>query len=152
MLSVLRKWVEEHNIEPKIEYDSEFYYDISDDVIGVAIDINYAYEDFVEYALSLGLRYNPGPWVLAFFHEVGHYFTLENDDLDEAWDDYLDKLDTFKLADYLCHPIEHAATQWAVDYINNNENEIIQMVKDIDKAMNSNVLEVYVNGTKMEAC
>lgn len=154
MLSVLQKWLDDHDHEEiKVEYGEEFEYSILEDVITVATVLpSYDYEEFERFALSRGLELNPGPWVLAFLHEVGHAITLLDDSLDEHIDSYFETRDRMRLADYMAHPVEASATDWAVDYINNNKEEIIQLIKDIDEKMNSKVLEVYVNGTKMEAC
>ena len=153
MLSVLQKWLNDHDCEElKVEYDTEFEYRILEDIITITPNISYDYDEFMRFALSRGLELNPGPWVIAFFHEVGHAKTLLEDWVDEWIEDYFETRDSLQLAAYMEHPIELAATDWAVDYINNNQEEIKQLVKDIDNAMNSNVLEVYVNGTKMEAC
>ena len=96
----------------------------------------------LEYAKELGLCYNPGPWVLAFFHEVGHSETLLDDSLDEFWEAYFDRQDIMTISDYVRHPIESAATEWAVNYINENIEEVKQMVKDIDAVMGSRVAEM----------
>ena len=147
MLSVLQKWLDDHDCEEiKVEYDAEFQYHILTDLITVTPNISYNYEEFMRFALSRGLELNPGPWVLAFFHEVGHSQTLLEDWLDEYMDDYFETRDRLRLTAYMEHPVELAATDWAIDYINNNKEEVMQLVKDIDEKMNSNVLEVYVNG------
>ena len=147
MQFVLQKWLDDHSFEEiKVEFDTEFEYRILEDIITITPTISYNYEEFLRFALSRGLELNPGPWVLAFLHEVGHAQTLLEDWLDEWIEDYFETRDRLQLAAYMEHPIELAATDWAIDYINNNKEEIIQLVKDIDKEMNSKVLEVYVNG------
>ena len=143
MTTIFQNWLDENSYpEIKVVESDEFSYNVVTDTIKVTTELSYQYLTVLEYAKELGLRYNPGPWVLAFFHEVGHSETLLDDSLDEYWEAYFDRQDIMTISDYVRHPIESAATEWAVNYINENTEEVKQMVKDIDAAMGSRVAEM----------
>ena len=84
---------------------------------------------FHKFAVEeLGLNYNVDTFILSFLHELGHSETLDEIDAeDEIYS--ADVKETLTDSDESCMtyfhlPVEIAATQWAVDYINEHPTEI----------------------------
>lgn len=102
---------------------------------------------FINYVKTLGLKREYSIDTLTFFHELGHHITLplfSRQELmsnriiinsinfrrngDEEYTE-MDYLDYFKV------PIETAATQWAINYINNNPKVVDNFDNKLNKAM-----------------
>lgn len=96
---------------------------------------------FMQYARQLGLQNKVSFRVLSFLHEVGHIETFEEV---SGFDVVVYKVATFLLAKpllpalrrnwiYFHLPIERRATQWAVDYINENYDIVRRLMEDLRK-------------------
>lgn len=137
MIQILDKWVKENIDEGLIVVaDDHFYYDLIANKIGFAFNIDSHHDkDFVDFAYSLGLNYTCDAFILSFFHEVGHFFTVENEELDPYWPEYIAHANEWQPIKYYQYPVEKIATQWAVDYINNNIEVIKSLCGELEKCM-----------------
>lgn len=87
---------------------------------------------FKEYLYHLGLQYDCDVFLLSLLHEVGHFMTddeltpLETELCEEA-KGKIEKRKELTFADhweYFSLKDETMASQWAVDFINNNPTEV----------------------------
>lgn len=133
VVEFLDSWVKkEFSEDLSIVEADDFYYMPETDEIGFS---KYVYEEhdakFLEFAQELGLEYDVDVFLLSLLHEVGHFFTIEDEELDIFWKARLDNGAPTDVDEYYRDPIEAAATKWAVDYINNNFNEIEKLTSMI---------------------
>ena len=137
MIKILQEWLNLNLTKDlTVVEDETFYYNIILDEVSFAKNIPLSHDkEFVDFYNSLGLIYDCGPFLMSFLHEVGHYFTLEDEELDEYWEDYLNNANTLQLTAYYNHPIEKAATIWAVEYINKN----IDKIKSLENKLNERI-------------
>lgn len=105
----------------------------------VAIESNEEFQSFAHE--QCGWRYiGSDPFILSFFHELGHWATWE-DWTEEDWNSYhlaVKYINDYGLAleDYFSLPQEKSATQWAVRFIQNNEEEIEKWWRFVKKITN----------------
>lgn len=139
--SILNNFLAEEEIECTCELDTDFAYYCNSDVITYSLITTERTDKlFTEFAKQHGLKVDCGIFLLSLFHEVGHYFTLE--DLDEKTEKRCERiketlspnkdkdcLKYFGLAD------EIIATEWAIEYINNNEKKLEKLAKKLQKAI-----------------
>lgn len=106
---------------------------------------------------TYGDRYSDdfSTFVLTFLHEVGHYFTEDDfdDDVEKKQalviDADLDDEETTvsKRRTYWELPVEKAATDWAIDFYNNNKEQMKNFYKDvmtfISNFYNKNEVDYY---------
>ena len=133
VVEFLDSWVKESFSEDLsvVEAD-DFYYMPETDEIGFSKYVYQEHDDkFLKFAQELGLEYDVDVFLLSLLHEVGHYFTIEDEELDAYWKIRLDKGAPTNVDEYYRDPIEAAATKWAVDYINDNFNEIEKLTNMI---------------------
>lgn len=131
---VLNNFLQENNFDCVAFYDAaaDSYYDLDEEeiVLGGVPD-KVADRVFMRYVRELGLM---GDWninTLTFMHELAHHLTLHL--LDEEEVEESQQIKTF--CSFLCNsfgddenacnmyfrcPEEAIATEWAVDFINNN--------------------------------
>lgn len=122
MIKILNDWVHQYITEELTVVPAEdFYYEAETETIGFATSIYQEHDkEFMDLAVSLGLKYDVNVFLLSFLHEIGHYFTLEDDSLDPYWLDYIENRNTWQPVKYYEHPVEKIATEWAINYINYN--------------------------------
>ena len=136
---VLVKFLKNHNIKCKVNLDTDFFYYYETNEIGYSVLVTERTANlFPSFTKKLGLKYEVPIFILCFLHEVGHYFTFENFEEDELYK-YRDI--KVKLGDsdedfekYYNIPDELAATMWAIDFINNNPQDIENLDKELCKA------------------
>ena len=95
---------------------------------------------FMEYAKSIGLKTKIDIFLLSFLHELGHHETLDEiDDDDEEYSRLIkenlnsDNDDNCKI--YFALPNEKMATEWAINYINNNTDAIKNLWDQLQPAI-----------------
>lgn len=95
---------------------------------------------FMEYAKSIGLKTKIDIFLLSFLHELGHHETLDEiDDDDEEYSRLIkenlnsDNDDNCKI--YFALPDEKMATEWAINYINNNMDAIKNLWDQLQPAI-----------------
>ena len=138
----LTKWLHSHDYDLEVKScEDEFFYSDELSLIGVATHSSATDHFFLEYLYSLGLELDFSNYFIpAFFHELGHYETYDFFE-DEDFDDWREmevslvgKGKTYEdFLVYFSHPVEKAASEWAVDYINSHPNEIIEMANALNK-------------------
>lgn len=103
----------------------------------------YAKSDTIEYTLlvdeltdkvfenffynELGCNYDIGVFWMSWFHELGHSMTwcdIKNIDFRNV---------PFDLESYIRCPREIVASQWAVEYINNHIEEVMELAREVDE-------------------
>lgn len=95
----------------------------------MAIDHNEEFQKWAE--ANCGWQYaTADPFILSFFHEVGHYVTWPLWG-EEAWDSYYeakDYINNYGLAveDYFELPQEETATQYAVNFVHGHMYDCIE--------------------------
>ena len=116
--------------------DFDYYY--GSDVITYTLTENKRMDKlFMDFSIEEGLTVNCSVFLLSLFHEIGHYMTF--DDLEE--EDFAYSCDVKALLGttdddvkiYFRLPIEIAATEWAINYINEHPTEISTLEKAINK-------------------
>jgi len=127
--NVLQKYLEENGFDAVVECDSDFnYYNSSSTITYALIVAKDSAEWIKEFAISRGLKYDCGDFFLPFFHELGHHetmFLLEDEE--EDYSNSIKKNLSSTKKDYFIYfnlPDEVMATDWAIDYINNNKDKL----------------------------
>ena len=139
----LTNWLTSHDYELEVrECDDEFFYCDPLSFIGVATHAKPVDQHFLRFIKEQGCNLSfSNAFIPEFLHEVGHDNT--NCDFEEnEWEEYRDFERSFEGLDmndynnqlrYMTHPIELAATRWAIDYINTHPEEIIEMANTLNK-------------------
>lgn len=136
----LMAWCEENgfDVEIKRSENKEFYYDYPSATIYCGKENPKEEKIWFSFVEKLGLKHIDVPIdVQAFLHELGHFETI--DDMgDEDWEELTlfsliknDKslsIDDITLAYYNLN-IERVATEWMVNYINNNLATVQKLYK-----------------------
>lgn len=137
---VLNRFLKNNGFElsAKLGTDFAYFYDKSEITYSL-VNSERMNKLFKNYAYELGLGYDCGDFLLAFFHEIGHDQTMEDldDDLEEECSLIKKTLsDTDKDANkYFRLYDERVATEWAIDYINNNKQKIQNFVYELAPAI-----------------
>lgn len=140
------KFCRKNNFDVKIDMGNEFVYYIEEKTVSVSILVDSRIDGyFLDNAYKMGLSYNCGDFILGFLHEIGHHFTLS--DISRRQSIRINKtkerIDGWKKKDnyrYFQLLDERIATQWAINYINNNKetlrefaNCIVPIIKELQK-------------------
>lgn len=139
----LTNWLADRGYELDVrECDDEFFYCEGLSFIGVATHAKFIDNHFLRFINEHGCKVEfSNAFIPQFLHEVGHD-EMNGDFDDDEWDEYHKFVDTFDGLDmddwnlqkqYMGHPIELAATMWAIDYINSHEEEIVEMANALNK-------------------
>lgn len=133
----LTNWLADHDCDYEVrECDDEFFVCEGLSFISVATHAKFIDNYFLRFIAEHGctMEFSNG-FIPEFLHEVGH--TETNADFDDAdWDEYHEFVKSFDGLDmdnwdnqvrYMSHPIELAATEWAINYINEHPAEIIEL-------------------------
>ena len=138
----LTDWLTDRDYELEVhECDDDFFYSDPLSLIAVrnqasSIDdhlLRFFYDNNCELMFS-------NAFIPAFLHELGHHETMD-DFSDEEWNAYREFERSFEGLDmnnynnqvrYLSHPIELAATMWAIDYINSHKEEVEELAATLN--------------------
>lgn len=142
---ILNDYLSEHNFDCYAELGTDFaYWDGESKITYALVTPTQQDEWFKEYAESVGLEYDCGNFVLSFFHELGHEETnyiIDEDEEQEIMEEK-DRMcadcgfsDREKAMYYFQLPDEKLATQWAVEYINSNYDDIKELVDKLAPAV-----------------
>ena len=90
MTRKLQNWVSQNGFEDiSIVCDNEWYYDHAKTTIAYTMSKDPIVEEtFKEYCRNCGLLDDFDPFILSFFHELGHYETfdiVEDDEYENGW-------------------------------------------------------------------
>lgn len=142
----LNNWLADRGYELEVrECDDEFFYSDPLSLIGVAISGKTVDRHFLRFIEENGCNFEfSNAFIPCFLHELGHHET-EDDFDDEDHEEYCTFNMTFEGVDmdnyenqlrYMTHPIEFAATSWAIDYINSHEDEIYELAENLNRIFN----------------
>ena len=142
IVGVCQNFCDENGINVLVEIHEEFEYyrdgydDIDDSVVGITLISDYRDKSFMENAFNRGLQYDCGNFMMSFFHEIGHHYTMDKiskkqQRIIKKWKH---KLDSRKDKDNYKHYNiidEVLATNWAITYINNNKELIRNFAENL---------------------
>lgn len=130
----LNQWLQENNFDCTVMFGTDFSYDFLNNMITYSLFLTECfYTDFIDVYKSCNKDIEvQDPFILAFFHELGHF---ETQDLfeDSEWEAYMKLCKRIKrklhvglkdLKKYWYSPIELEATNWACQYIIDNKEKI----------------------------
>ena len=156
----LNDWLRDNEFECTVQLDTDFHYDIVNDVIHYSLIVPMSHNDLFlkvcqECRPEIGDCDN---FILSFFHELGHfntYYMFEDDEINsyEFLCDSFDVTDENDFTDedydtyYHCD-VELEATQWGCDYIVEHEAEVREWWKTLKQL----ILDFYeINNIEKEA-
>lgn len=136
----LKRWVSKYITPVDIKYDDDFYYSIDTQTVAVSHEIPDHINWYKEFCFSKGLLYDVNDFTLCMLHEIGHDQTLFFISdfkcfIDSIISNFVQttvtssKLYWLRCQIYFRLPCEIAATEWAIDFINNN----IEAIKELEK-------------------
>lgn len=128
----LKTWLTEHGFDCDVENGEVFEYDwVQEKIYCGALPEN-DFNAWNELMVELGLNVKISNEAMAFLHELGHFITYD-DFLDDEFDDTdlikgmlgIAPITKASYEIYYHLPVEIAATEWAVNYINSNPEEAV---------------------------
>lgn len=146
MTICLKKWLKDNGFEGiKVREDVEFFANITEEIVYYAFcEDDEADKMFYRFGQEEGLVMDCGSFVLSFFHEIGHIMT---DDLlservlnkCEKAKEKIEQIEDYVQANKLYFALddEITATRWAIDYINDHEREVEQLIKNMKKVLDN---------------
>lgn len=111
---------------------TDFYYYYKQNKIEYSVLVSERMDKlFLNYAKTIGLEKEIPIFILSLLHEIGHsktYDTLtpEEVELSQATKAILDGEKDQDCFEYFNTPEEKIATEWAIEFINNNYNRLIK--------------------------
>ena len=138
--TILNEFLNKNDFECTVEMGTDFAYWTDTDTITYSLVVSERMDKlFMEYALAQGLKVDCGIFLLSFFHELGHYMTI--DDLTDKEETQCEKAKS-KLTDsdadcmkYFSLLDEFLATSWAVEYINEHLAQIEELAANLQAAI-----------------
>ena len=142
--ATLEDWLDEHldlDLTCRVDTDFYHYHNDEDDECGIAWSLfqNEAEEQrfkiFIKEELAVDVD-RCHPWLLSFFHEVGHEMTMDDFSDAELEQDRNQRnaIEASEDPDYFAYfnlPLEKAATKWAVDFIIHNQDLVTDLLLDV---------------------
>ena len=125
-------WLIKQGFKTRIKgLDNEFFWNFDKDLVSYSFVHAEQFErDFAEVCYDLGLQYEIDVFWLSFFHELGHGQTFQDITDDEIWEaDFLSGFDY-----YYCQR-EVVATQWAVNFVNNHFDLVLDLIEMVKPAI-----------------
>lgn len=144
--NVLNRFLQDNDFDCTTTMSTDFFYYWEEELITYSIVVSERMDRmFLDFAKRKGLKVDCGIFLLSFFHELGHHLTIDNltDEEDEECEAIKETL-TDNDADcekYFSVLDEWLATSWAIDYINNNTEQIRQLAEDVQTAIQSFIEE-----------
>ena len=125
-------WFKKYGFETRVSgLDNDFYFNCVKDTVSYSFVHTESFiRDFNLVCNGLGLNYDIDIFWLSFFHEVGHgqtYHLVSDEAACEA--DLLEGLSY-----YYCER-EIIATEWAVEFINNHIEQVIELMEMVRPAI-----------------
>jgi hypothetical protein len=122
-------WLEKYNFSARVYgMDYEFgYYPEENDITYSFLYIQEVENHWNEFVASLGCRYEMSHFWTSFFHELGHSETmhlLTKEELDYS----ASRAVVANNAEYFELPREIIATKWAVNFINNEIDKVMELI------------------------
>ena len=139
---VLNKYLKDNDFDCKVAMATDFAYYWEEELITYSLVVSERMNKmFLDFAKRKGLKVDCGIFILSFFHELGHHLTI--DDLTEEEEEECEAVkDTLTDNDADCEKYfslldEWLATSWAIDYINNNVDEIRELAEKVQRAIDT---------------
>lgn len=139
--SRLHTWLVKNEYEDiTVVENNDWYYDHGKTIISYSLVPDSKVEKtFVGFCRECGLTVEVSPFILSFFHELGHYETIDIVTDEEYENSFfcktaLNMKEHHTEQDYYAYynlEMEYLATKWAVNYINEHREEIRYLDKDI---------------------
>lgn len=137
--NILDTWLKENGFDLTTRFEMEFGYYHNENVIAFGLlTTGRTDECFSIFVEDLGGYGNYG-FLNSFFHELGHHETY--DDISDRDYEYgrmvkayladKEELNDYDLYTYFNLPIERAATEWGVAYINDHLPEVLELNQKI---------------------
>ena len=127
----LIQFLSTYNLFPDVMLDTDFSYYPDEQLVTYAFVVTTKHEEWFREYLKTKKHFdywNNDLWLVNFFHEVGHYVTIDDfskKELDAYYEQRAingnDKKAYFK---YFASPVEDAATSWAIEFIEAHDTEI----------------------------
>lgn len=140
--NVLDNYLMENDFEVTTEIGLDFeYYYAESKIVYSLVTTEKTDRLFKEFAKANGLKVDCGIFLLSFFHELGHNETI--DYIDQKTEKRCSKIKKglttsekdciiyFNLED------EKIATDWAINYINNNTEKIKKLAENLQEALDN---------------
>ena len=145
--NILDTWLKDNGFDLTTRFEQDFGYYHNENVIAFGLLTTEKNDEcFSNFVSDLG-GYDGLGFLYSFFHELGHHETY--DDISDRDYEYgrmvkayladKEELDEYDLYTYFNLPIERAATEWAIAYINDHTPEtfglmdkVREIVGDID--------------------
>lgn len=146
MTTCLKRWLKDNGFEDiRVREDVEFFANITEEIVYYAFcEDDEADKMFYRFGQEEGLVMDCGSFVLSFFHEIGHIMT---DDLlservlnkCEKAKEKIEQIEDYVQANKLYFALddEITATRWAIDYINDHEREVEQLIENMKKVLDN---------------
>lgn len=140
----LSRWCKKNGFDCNVRYGSDFEILLSNNTIHYALLIPDSHDRlFAKVFENEGLLYTCDNFILSFFHELGHYMT------EDEWTEkqslaFMEEKEKLNDDDFGCWKYYHIAdeiraTQWAVDFINDNPTLIADFWADVQER----IMEIY---------
>lgn len=137
--NLLDNWLKENGFDLTTRFEQDFGYYHNENVIAFGLLTTERNDEcFGMFVEDLGGYGNYG-FLNSFFHELGHHETY--DDISDRDYEYSrmvkayladkEELDDYDLYTYFNLPIERAATEWGVAYINDHTPEVLELGRKI---------------------
>lgn len=146
IVQVCQDYCDKNYIDVDVEFAEDFCYYVGANTVGITIMVDERANYFMKNAFDMGLKYDCGDFILSFFHEIGHHYTenwitkkenkkckKQKKHLDGSIEK--DNYTYFKIYD------EILATDWAIDYINENIESINDFTERLQTLINEIELE-----------
>lgn len=141
----LKTWLDENGYdELDVEVGEDFLFYQGIDLISVALaQPQFCIEAWDKFLAELGLNIVIDSFYSSFLHELGHYETLHLFDEDEITESInirmslaeKDNITEENHLEYWRLPEEIAATQWAVDFMNENTEAVRHLCELVQPAI-----------------
>jgi len=135
---LLNRFLADNDFECTVFADTDFAYYYASSRISYSFVVSERMDRlFLDFAKRKGLTVDCGIFLLSFFHELGHNETiddLEDDEMDYCTDVKETLTDSDADAETYFNLIDETlATEWAIDYINNNIEIVEKLAMDLQK-------------------
>lgn len=154
IIKELQNYCDSETLNVNITHGDSFAWFNGTTIVKVNFLEDFQSDLFMENALKNGLKYDFGHFITALFHEIGHYNTQDwiTKKEEKACLKAKKNLNGYKRKDnfkYFNTYDEKLATDWAIDYINENADKLNKLVDIINPLIDNlsleDLMEIYNN-------
>lgn len=147
--NLLNNWLKDNGFDLTTRFEQDFGYYHNENVIAFGLLTTEKTENcFTTFVEDLG-GYRELGFINSFFHELGHHETYDDiSDRDYEYGQmvkaYLadkEELNEYDLYTYFNLPIERAATEWGIAYINDHITEVNELNEKIRNIVDKIVIK-----------